>query len=104
MDYRIPVAKPDIGEGELTRARPVFVDSDPSYWCMSPAISEDHLTDRTRMIISVHLYGHPCDMDPILELARTRNLCVTEDCAEAHGAEYKGRRAGSFGDISCFSF
>ena len=87
-----------------TGARPVFVDSHPDYWCINPENIEEAITPRTKAIIPVHLYGHPCDMDAILDIARRHNIYVIEDAAEAHGAEYKGKRAGSFGDISCFSF
>jgi dTDP-4-amino-4,6-dideoxygalactose transaminase len=87
-----------------TRATPVFVDIDPKTFTMDPAQIEAAITPRTRAIIPVHLYGHPADMDPILEVARRRGLLVIEDAAQAHGAEYKGRRAGSLGDMACFSF
>lgn len=87
-----------------TGAKPVFVDSHPDYWCMDPSLLEAAITPKTKAIIPVHLYGHPCDMDPITEVARRHSLYIVEDAAEAHGAEYKGRRVGSFGDISCFSF
>ena len=85
-------------------AKPVFVDSHPDYWCIDPEDAERKITERTKAIIAVHSYGHSCDMDCILELANRYGLYVVEDCAEAHGAEYKGRKVGSFGDISCFSF
>jgi len=87
-----------------TGAKPVFVDSHPDYWCIDPGKIEEAITPRTKAIIPVHLYGHPADMDPIMDIAERHNLFVVEDAAEAHGAEYKGRRVGSFGDISCFSF
>jgi len=87
-----------------TGAEPVFVDSHPDYWCVDPRAVERNITEKTKAIIVVHLYGHPCDMDPILELAGKYGVYVIEDCAEAHGALYKGRRVGSFGVISCFSF
>ena len=85
-------------------ARPVLVDVDPITWTMDAAQIELHITPATRAIIPVHLYGHPADMDPICQIARRHNLYVIEDAAEAHGARYKGRRAGSLGDIACFSF
>ncbi len=85
-------------------AKPVFVDSHPDYWCIDPAKIEEKITNKTKAIMPVHLYGHPCDMDPILEIAKKHGLYVVEDCAEAHGAEYKGKKVGSFGTISCFSF
>jgi perosamine synthetase len=85
-------------------AQPVFVDVDPETWCLDPAQVSAAVTSRTKAIMPVHLYGHPVDMDPILELADRYDLYVIEDAAEAHGAEYRGRRCGSLGDISCFSF
>jgi perosamine synthetase len=85
-------------------ATPVFADSEPDTWCLSPASVARLITPRTRGIIPVHLYGHPCDMDPLLELAREHGLWVVEDSAEAHGATYKGRQAGSLGDSAVFSF
>ncbi len=87
-----------------TGAKPVLVDSHPDYWCMDPAAVEAAVTPRTRVIMPVHLYGHPCDMGPIQNIARKHNLLIVEDAAESHGAEYKGRKVGSFGIISCFSF
>ncbi|MDR1992517.1 MAG: DegT/DnrJ/EryC1/StrS family aminotransferase [Nitrososphaerota archaeon] len=85
-------------------AHPVFVDSHPDYWCIDPEKIEEKITDKTRAIMPVHLYGHPCDMDPILRIAKKHNLFIIEDCAEAHGAEYRGKKVGSFGIINCFSF
>jgi perosamine synthetase len=87
-----------------TGAKPVFVDSHPDYWCINPDELEEKITENTKAIIPVHLYGHPCDMDPIMKVAKKHDLYVIEDCAEAHGAEYKGRRVGTFGDVACFSF
>jgi dTDP-4-amino-4,6-dideoxygalactose transaminase len=85
-------------------ARPVFVDVDPESFTMDPALIEAAITPRTKAILPVHLYGQVADMDPIVEIARRHGLVVIEDAAQAHGAEYKGRRAGSLGDIGCFSF
>ncbi len=85
-------------------AKPVFVDSPPDYWCINPEKIEEKITDKTKAIIPVHLYGHPCDMDWIKDIAKEHNLYIIEDAAEAHGAEYKGKKVGSLGDISCFSF
>ena len=85
-------------------ARPVFVDSHPEYWCIDPEKMEEKITHKTKAIIPVHLYGHPCDMGVIMDIAEDHGLYVIEDAAEAHGAEYKGRKVGSFGDVSCFSF
>ncbi|MEM2614423.1 MAG: DegT/DnrJ/EryC1/StrS aminotransferase family protein [Nitrososphaerota archaeon] len=87
-----------------TGAKPVIVDIDKEYWCIDPSKVEEAVTSRTKAIIAVHLYGHPCDMDAIVEIAEKHDLYVIEDCAEAHGAEYKGLKVGSFGQISCFSF
>jgi perosamine synthetase len=87
-----------------TGARPVFVDSHPDYWCIDPAKVEEAVTANTKAIVPVHLYGHPCDMDAIMETAKRRRLLVIEDAAEAHGAQYKGKKVGSFGDVACFSF
>ncbi|MFC2034059.1 DegT/DnrJ/EryC1/StrS family aminotransferase [Chloroflexota bacterium] len=89
---------------KYTGARPVFVDSHPDYWDIDPKKIQQEVNPQTRAIIPVHLYGHPCDMEPILDIAKKNNLYVIEDAAEAHGAEYKGRKVGSFGDIACFSF
>jgi len=85
-------------------ARPVFVDIDPQSFTIDVNRIEAAITKRTKVILPVHLYGHPADMDPILEIARRHKLAVVEDAAQAHGAEYKGRRAGSMGDLGCFSF
>jgi dTDP-4-amino-4,6-dideoxygalactose transaminase len=85
-------------------ARPVFVDVDPVTWTMNPNLIEATITPRTRAILPVHLHGLMADMDPIMEIARRHDLVVIEDAAQAHGAEYKGRRAGSIGDLGCFSF
>ena len=87
-----------------TGATPVFVDIDPRTFTMDPAALEAAITPRTKAIIPVHLYGQSADMDPILAIARKHKLLVIEDAAQAHGAEYKGRRAGSMGDMGCFSF
>ena len=85
-------------------ATPVVVDSEIETWNIDVTKIEDKVTKKTRAIMPVHIYGHPCDMDPIMELAKKYNLYVIEDAAEAHGAEYKGRKVGGIGDIGCFSF
>lgn len=92
---------------------PVLVDCDPRTWCMDVAQVKEKLTPRTRAIMPVHIYGHPVEMDPLLELADRNGIAVIEDAAEAHGAAYLStqngsglgfRRCGSFGTLSCFSF
>ncbi len=92
--------------GSISRlgARPVFVDIDPETYNIDPAGIEAGITDKTKAIIPVHLYGQCADMDPILELADRKNIPVIEDAAQAIGARYKGRPAGSMGAIGCFSF
>src|SRR5438067_299424 len=86
------------------RAQPVFVDVHQDTFTMDPAELEGSLTERTKAIVPVHLFGQPADMDPILEFARAYGLFVIEDAAQAHGAEYKGRKAGTLGNAGCFSF
>jgi len=92
---------------------PVLVDSEPRTWCMDVTQVAERITPRTRAIMPVHIYGHPVDMDPLLDLAEKHNLAIIEDAAEVHGAEYQAgrsgpnprwRRCGSFGSLSCFSF
>jgi perosamine synthetase len=90
-------------------AKPVLVDSDPELWTMDVDQLEARVTEKTRAIMPVHIYGHPVDMDPLLDLAARRELAILEDAAEAHGAEYRSadgewRRCGSFGALSTFSF
>jgi dTDP-4-amino-4,6-dideoxygalactose transaminase len=85
-------------------AKPIFVDIDPETYCIDTTKIEERITSRTRAILPVHLYGHPAEMDTILELARKYDLAVIEDTCQAHGAEYRGRRVGGIGDIGCFSF
>jgi dTDP-4-amino-4,6-dideoxygalactose transaminase len=87
-----------------TGARARLADIDPRAYTMDPKRIEAAITPRTKAIIPVHLYGQPADMDPILAIARERRLVVIEDAAQAHGAEYRGRRCGSLGDLGCFSF
>jgi dTDP-4-amino-4,6-dideoxygalactose transaminase len=89
---------------EYAGARPVFVDIDPITYTMDTGQIEAAITERTKAIVPVHLYGQPADMDPIMEIAGRRNLVVIEDAAQAHASEYKGRRVGSIGDLGCFSF
>ena len=85
-------------------AKPVFIDSEEVTWNLDPTLIEGLITKNTKGIIVVHLYGNPVEMDPVLRIASRYGLFVIEDAAEAHGAEYKGRRVGSIGDISTFSF
>jgi len=85
-------------------AKPVLVDSDPLTWCMDVNQIEDKITDRTKAIMVVHIYGLPVDMDSVIKIANKYGLKIIEDAAEAHGLEYKGKKCGSFGDISTFSF
>jgi len=85
-------------------ATPVLVDSERETWNLDVSKIEEKITLKTRAIMPVHIYGHPCDMDPILEIASKHGLYVVEDAAEAHGAEYKGKKAGGIGHINCFSF
>ena len=87
-----------------TSAKPVFVDIDPQTWNIDVDRIESALSPRTKAIIPVHLYGQPADMDAILEIAAKHRLKVIEDACQAHGASYKGRPAGSIGDLGCFSF
>jgi len=87
----------------LVGARPVFVDIDPETYTMDWRQLDQVLTSRTRAIIPVHLYGHPVDMQPVLDFAQSHGLRVIEDASQAHGATYKGQRVGSMGDIGCFS-
>jgi len=87
-----------------TGATPVLVDSEPRTWNMDLNHVADKITSRTRAVMPVHTYGHPVDMDPLLEMAERYGFYIVEDAAEAHGAEYKGRKAGSFGHAGCFSF
>jgi dTDP-4-amino-4,6-dideoxygalactose transaminase len=88
----------------MVGARPVFVDIDPRTFNIDVAHIEACITPRTRAIVPVHLYGQIADMDPIMDIAADHNLVVVEDAAQAHGAEYRGRRAGSLGHLGCFSF
>jgi dTDP-4-amino-4,6-dideoxygalactose transaminase len=106
-DEVITVANSFIATSEAitqTGARVVFVDSDPKTYNIDIAGIEEKITPRTKAIIPVHLYGQPVDMDPILALAKKYNVKIVEDCAQAHGAVYKGRTIGSLGDMACFSF
>jgi dTDP-4-amino-4,6-dideoxygalactose transaminase len=87
-----------------TGAKPVLVDIEPRTFNMNPAAIQAAISPRTKAMMPVHLYGHPADMDFIMDVARKHGLIVIEDAAQAHGARYKGRPVGSIGDIACFSF
>jgi perosamine synthetase len=87
-----------------TGCRPVLVDCEPDTWCLDVAEVRCKITDKTRAIMPVHIYGHMADMTPLIELQRKFGLAIIEDAAEAHGAEYHGRRAGGIGTMGCFSF
>ena len=87
-----------------TGAKPVFVDSDKKTWNIDPKKIEEKITDRTKAIIPVHLYGNPCNMKKIMKIAKKHNLFIIEDAAEAHGAKFADKKMGSFSNISCFSF
>jgi len=89
---------------ELAGASPVLVDIEPDYYTLDPARLEQAIGPRTKVIVPVHLYGQPADLGPILEVARRYGLRVVEDCAQAHGAVYRGRRVGAWGDLGAFSF
>jgi len=86
------------------RANPVLVDVNKETWNIDLDKIEEKISDKTKAIIPVHLYSNPCEMDKVMDIAKKHNLFVIEDCAEAHGAEYNGKKVGSFGDVSCFSF
>lgn len=86
------------------KAIPVFVDIDPTFYTIDPNKISEAITEKTKAIIPVHIYGHSADMDPIMKIARENKLTVIEDCAQAHGAFYSGSRVGSIGDLACFSF
>lgn len=88
----------------LVGATPVFVDINPLTFNMDVNDIESKITEKTKAILPVHLYGQPADMGPVMEIARKHNLYVVEDCAQAIGAEYNGRKVGSFGEFGCFSF
>ena len=88
----------------LTGAKPIFVDSDYNNFNLDIKDLESKITEKTKAIICVHLYGNPCDMDNLVSIAKKYNLSLIEDAAQAHGASYKNKKIGNFGDFSCFSF
>jgi dTDP-4-amino-4,6-dideoxygalactose transaminase len=85
-------------------AKPVFVDIQPDTYCIDASRIEERITTKTKAILPVHLYGHPADMEPVMQLARKHRLFVVEDACQAHGAEYRGTKVGGIGDLGCFSF
>lgn len=87
-----------------SNAIPIFADIDPRIYCLDPQDMEKKITEKTKAVIPVHLYGHPAEMDQITEIARDHDLLVIEDAAQAHGAEYKGQKVGALGDAGCWSF
>jgi dTDP-4-amino-4,6-dideoxygalactose transaminase len=89
---------------ELCGATPVLIDIEHEYFCMDAGKLADAITSKTKAVIPVHLYGQPADLTAITEIARKAGILVIEDCAQAHGSRYRGKRAGSWGDMSCFSF
>jgi len=97
-------AVPTISAISFAGAKPVFVDIDPDSYTMNPELIRQKITDRTRVILPVHLYGQAADMDPILDIARQNGLKVIEDACQAHGAEYRNRKVGTLADMACFSF
>jgi dTDP-4-amino-4,6-dideoxygalactose transaminase len=84
--------------------KPVLVEPDLPTYNIDPELIEAAITSKTKAVMVVHLYGKPCDMDPVLDICKRKNLFLVEDCAQAHGAIYKGKKVGSFGDIAAFSF
>ena len=89
---------------KYTGATPIFVDSEDKYWQMCAEDIKNRITPKTKAIMVVHLYGHPCNMDEITKLAKNNNLLIIEDCAEALGTLYRSQHVGSFGDVACYSF
>ncbi|NQV18417.1 MAG: DegT/DnrJ/EryC1/StrS family aminotransferase [Armatimonadetes bacterium] len=85
-------------------AKPIFVDAEPETWNIDPVKIEEKITKKTKAIMVVHIYGHPCDMKTIWEIAKKHELKIIEDAAETHGAEYYGKKCGDLGDIAAFSF
>ena len=85
-------------------ATPVFVDVNPDSYTIDPQLAEAAITSKTKAMIAVHLYGHPCDMDALVELTERSGIYLVEDCAQAHGAKWRGRNVGTFGAVGCFSF
>jgi len=97
-------AVPTASAISFANAKPIFVDIDPKTYTMDPSHLEEKVTPRTKVLMPVHLYGQMADMDPILKIAQKYKLKMIEDACQAHGAEYRGKKAGSMGDLGCFSF
>ena len=97
-------AVPTLSAISFANARPVFTDIDPQTLCMDVNSLESRITAKTKAIVPVHLYGHACKMDRIMEVARKYHLKVVEDCAQSHGSTFKGQQTGTFGDFGAFSF
>lgn len=97
-------AVPTVSAISFANAKPKFVDIDPITYTINPDLIESAITPLTKVILPVHLYGQAANMDAVLEVAKRHNLKVVEDACQAHGAEYKGQKVGSMGDIACFSF
>jgi len=95
---------PTISAISFAGAKPVLVDIDPTTYTIDPVRIAERITERTKVILPVHLYGQCADMDPILDIAQRYGLKVVEDCSQAHGAQYKGRTAGTMGDAGAYSF
>jgi dTDP-4-amino-4,6-dideoxygalactose transaminase len=95
---------PTVAGIEAAGARVIFVDIDPKTYTIDPSLIEERITDKTKAIVAVHLYGQCVDMDPVINIARRHGLKVVEDCAQAHGAGYRGKRAETLGDAAAFSF
>jgi perosamine synthetase len=85
-------------------AIPVFADLDPATYCLDPKDYANKITDKTKAVIPVHFFGQPAEMNEFIEISQKNNIAIVEDCAQAHGAEYKGKKVGSFGDANCWSF
>jgi dTDP-4-amino-4,6-dideoxygalactose transaminase len=96
-------AVPTIAAIEMSGAAPAFVDITADRFALDPGLVEQAVTPRTRAIMPIHLYGHPADLGPLLDIARRRGLRLVEDCAQAHGARWQGSRVGAIGDVGCFS-
>ena len=97
-------AVPTLSAISFAGAEPVFVDVDPQTYCLNVDLLETRITDKTKAIVPVHLYGQACNMSAIMEIAKKHNIKVVEDCAQAHGSQWQGQNVGTFGDFGAFSF